>query len=188
MVVALERVDRGATETSRILVAVSKTSDPTAGWWFTAINSKINIGGLNRRADYLGLGVDDKAIYITNNMFTFTSRGASFGGVRLWIINKTHSIPVGPHRSLFTIHMSEAVLLQRRSRPILARPATMGTFLVSYSGLSGGGIESVQIVRVDSPLTTPVFTQSSISLGDIDNTATPLPGAPQSGSANYRHQ
>ena len=85
IVVALEQI--ASPTTSRILVAISKTSDPTAGWWFTAINSKININGADHWADYPGLGLDDKAIYITANMFRFPSTGS--GGVRLWIINKT---------------------------------------------------------------------------------------------------
>ena len=37
----------------------------------------------------------------------------------------------------------------------------------------------MQIVRVDNPLTTPIFTQSYISLGDIEDSISALPGAPQ---------
>ena len=187
VVVALERVDSGGTETSRILVAVSKTSDPTAGWWFTAINSKISIGGLNRWADYPGLAVDDKAVYITNNMFAFTAGGGGFGGVRFWIINKTPFYTGGA--ASVTVHDPYAsagiATTTQPAHMFGAPPGVMGTFLVSYSGLNCSGIESVQIVRVDSPLTTPVFTQQYVSLGDIDNTATStLPDAPQLGSAN----
>ena len=187
VVVALERVDSGGTETSRILVAVSKTSDPTAGWWFTAINSKISMGGLNRWADYPGLAVDDKAIYITNNMFAFSAGGGGFGGVRFWIINKTPFYTGGA--ASVTVHDPYAgagtATTTQPAHMFGAPPGVMGTFLVSYSGLSVGGIEWVQIVRVDSPLTTPVFTQQYVSLGDIDNTATStLPDAPQLGSAN----
>ena len=85
IVVALEKMDTPTT--SRILVAVSKTSDPTAGWWFTAINAKISINSVDHWADYPGLGLDDKAVYIAANLFSFPSNFP--GGVRLWIINKT---------------------------------------------------------------------------------------------------
>ena len=77
IVVALEQI--ASPTTSRILVAISKTSDPTAGWWFTAINSKININGADHWADYPGLGLDDKAIYITANMFPFPPAPAVCG-------------------------------------------------------------------------------------------------------------
>ena len=54
-------------------------------WRFLAINSKVNIGGNDTWADYPGIAVDEEAVYITANMFPFTSGS---GGVRLWIANK----------------------------------------------------------------------------------------------------
>ena len=64
VVVALERQDitRGdPVDTSRILLAVSDDSDPNGTWFFHAINSKINLGGLDRWADYPGFSVDEEA-------------------------------------------------------------------------------------------------------------------------------
>jgi hypothetical protein len=180
VVVALEQV--ASPTSSRILVAVSDDADPNGTWYYYAINSKTNIGGSDHWADYPGLGLDDKAVYITANMFSFSSN--SSGGVRLWIINKTPFYTGGA--ASVTVHDPYAgggiSTTTQPAHMFGALPANMGTFLVSYSGLSGGGIESVQIVRVDSPLTTPVFTQGYFSLGDIDNTSVTLPGAPQLGS------
>ncbi len=59
LVVALERVDAemnpSAGNTSRILLAVSKTATPatatTADWYYTAINSEESIGGFDYWAD-----------------------------------------------------------------------------------------------------------------------------------------
>ena len=187
VVVALERVDSVTTQTSRILVAVSQTSDPTAGWWFTAIDSKIAMGGLSRWADYPGLAVDDKAIYITANMFAFVAGGSGGGGVRLWIINKTPFYTGGG--ASVTVHDPYAgagtATTTQPAHMFGVPPGTTGTLLVSYSGLTAGVVEFVQIVRVDDPLTTPTFTQQYVSLGDIDNTAiVTLPDAPQLGSAS----
>ena len=50
---------------SRILIAVSKTSNPNDGWWYQSINSLLTIGTSTGFADYPGLAVDDNAIYIT---------------------------------------------------------------------------------------------------------------------------
>ena len=60
MVVALELVNSPTRR--RAFWSPQQTSDPTAGLWFTAINSKISMGGLNRSADYSGLAIDDKAV------------------------------------------------------------------------------------------------------------------------------
>lgn len=73
VVITLEKTDvafGAASNTSRILVAVSDDSNPNGTWYFHAINSKILISAVNCWADYPGLAVDDEAIYITNNMFT----------------------------------------------------------------------------------------------------------------------
>ena len=80
-------------------MAVSKTSDPNLGWWYLAIPTKINIGGVDTWADYPGLAVDDKAIYITNNMFTFPG---AYAGQRLWIVHKAPFYTGGA--PVWTIH------------------------------------------------------------------------------------
>src|SRR5262245_837264 len=71
--------------TSRILIAVSADSNPTGTWNFLAINSKLNIGGADYWCDYPGISVDEEAIYVTGNMFSFV--GGNYAE-RLWIINK----------------------------------------------------------------------------------------------------
>jgi hypothetical protein len=199
VVVALEQWDTGAgrpSNESRILVAVSKTSDPNAGWWLHSINSKINIGGVDRWADYPGLGVDDKAVYVALNMFAFSAGGGGSGGVRCWIINKTPTY-AGPNNSIaFTVHDPYTA---GGSVAVTTQPAHMygplgngstgkplGTFLVSYSGLTDGTFEYLQVVEITDPLGTmgaPVFTQQFILDGDIENSLVGLPDAPQFGSA-----
>jgi hypothetical protein len=71
----------------------------------------------------------------------------------------------------------------------------IGTFLVEYSSLTGGGPqpnpEFVNIIRVDDPLGGgggPFFVQEFLSVGDLEDVGIPfgfppLPDAPQSGSA-----
>jgi hypothetical protein len=60
-------------------------------------------------------------------------------------------------------------------------PSGVGTFLVSYSGLSDGSSEYVQIVRLDSPLTSPTFSHQFVNIGNIGNIEDFLgfPDAPQ---------
>lgn len=84
IVITLEQ--QSSPQVSRILVAVSQTSNPNDGWYFHLINSILTIGG-NSWADYPGLGIGTDAIYITVNMFRFTGQ-QSYSGNRLWIIAK----------------------------------------------------------------------------------------------------
>ena len=86
VVVALEREDTATVTTSRVLVAVSATSDPNGGWHFLAINSLTAFSTTNAWADYPGLAVDEEAVYFTANFFGFS--GGAFQGNRIWIIGK----------------------------------------------------------------------------------------------------
>ncbi|MDH3593245.1 MAG: VCBS repeat-containing protein [Rhodospirillales bacterium] len=204
LVVALELIEAGSNPNpgniSRILLAVSKTGTPasatTADWWFHAINSKTSIGGQDHWADYPGFEVDEDAVYITANMFRHVTR--SFGGVRLWIVDKN---VVGGFYAGGTPAVSVHDPYAGGGFAVTTMPAQVfgatgvgsgvGTFLVSYSGISTGGpggIESVQVVRVDNPIGgAPTFTQEFVDIGDIEDVGgifgTPdLPDAPQSGT------
>lgn len=182
VVVALEQTTT-PSQTSRILVAVSKTNDPNGGWWFTAINSAITIGTLSY-ADYPGLAVSNNGIYITANMFSF-STGSNTGG-RLWIINKTPFYTGGTATSIVRDHITSGsgYLTTYLPAQMFGTAQTgVGTFLVAYSGLSGSGIEYVHVIRVNNSLTAPTFTGALVSLTDIDNTAGSYLGAPQLGTS-----
>ncbi len=196
VVVALERwmtLLGNPSNQSRILLAVSKTSDPNDGWWFHAIDSKLNVAGVDSWIDYPGLACDNKAVYVTGNMYSFGSP-ATYGGSRVWVINKTPTY-AGPNNSVAQIPYD---LFASGGTPTTAQPAHMfgtlpngstgqplGTFLVSYSGLTDGTNEYLQIVELTDPLGTaggPYFALQQINLGNIENTTVALPTAPQLGS------
>ncbi len=200
VVVALEQVTGTAsvspTNISRILLAVSKNGTPknASDWRFHAIDSKTLIPRpttlFDHWADYPGFEVDKKAIYITANMFTFVPFG-SFGGSRLWIVDKgvnngfykggAASVNIydayGASGGIATTTMPAQVFGPD------AGGSGIGTYLVSYSGLSDGVDEYVQVVRVDDPLGTPTFsTAEFINIGNIESfSPSSLPDAPQPG-------
>jgi hypothetical protein len=202
VVVALELQDvtRGdSTDTSRILLAVSDDSDPNGTWYFHAINSKINLGGLDRWADYPGFSVDEEAVYITNNMFAFGSGGGGYGGSLLWIVDKglgsggfydggatgvaVYDAYGAAGMPGFANTTQPAHVFGAGGIPGAGNP---GTFLVAYSGLSNGVQEFLGVIRVDDPLAIsggPVFSHQFVNVGDIDNVALPMPDAPQAGTA-----
>lgn len=213
LVVALERVNAGtnpnAGNTSRILVAVSKTASPatatSADWYYFAINSKESRGGYDHWADYPGFEVCEEAVYITNNMFAHTGGVTSFTS-RLWIIDKhgggdwyaTGAVP--PWTTWEPYVLAGWGGFESTTMPALvfgaggATPAGTGTYLVSYSGLTyggPGGLEVAIVIRVNNPITAPTFTDitggSLVSLGDIEDVGgiygwPALPDAPQLGT------
>lgn len=209
LVVDLERTDAtdsvGALDESRILLAVSKTATPAtltaSDWYFHVIDSKTTIGDPHW-ADYPGFEVDEEAVYITANMFSFDNFGGGMGGVRLWIVDKgVVSGFYGGGAATVTVHDPYAGGgFASTTMPahvfgaggVPGGAGDIGTFLVSYSGITIGGpgaAESVQVVRVDDPLGGsggPVFTQEFVTVGDLEDVGgafgfPDLPDAPQLG-------
>ncbi len=190
VVVALEKNDTGTStgNTSRILVAVSDDSDPVGTWHVTAINSKVNIAGVDHWADYPGLAVDEEAVYITANMFAFEVDGGTFGGNRLWIIDKglASGLYAGGTASVAVYNPTPLGGVAGTAQPAHifgAAPTNVGTWLSAYNGLHSGTNALLQLVRVDKPLGSIAFVgPTNISLGNIDDTAQGLEDAPQLGS------
>jgi hypothetical protein len=194
VVVCLVKVDNGAgdpSNVSRILAAVSDNSDPNGTWRLASINSELTIDAAEHWADFPGLAVDEEAVYITANMFTFGTR--SFGGSRLWILRKgngTGGFYDGGPLS-FTLHdpSTQAGLSSQSSTLQPAHvfgaggvAAGVGTFLVSCNWFSGSN-ELASVIRVDNPLGSPTFTNRFVNLGDIHNASATFPDAPQAGTA-----
>jgi hypothetical protein len=202
VVVALERwfaANGDPSDESRILVAVSKTSSPAtatgADWWYMAIDSKVNIGGSDHWADYPGFEVDEEAVYITANMFPFSSGS---GGNRLWIIDKgvAAGFYAGGAPSWNIYDPIPAGYYAMTLQPALiygagGAGAGIGTWLVGYSSLTVGGPgaqEAVQIIRIDNPLGAVSFTGEFVFVGDLEDVGggfgfPAIPDAPQAGTA-----
>ncbi|MFH1756185.1 MAG: T9SS type A sorting domain-containing protein [Candidatus Latescibacterota bacterium] len=203
VVVALERLliaNGDPSDDSRILVAVSKTAAPatatSSDWYYMAINSKTLIGSDYYWADYPGFEVDEEAVYITNNMYPFST---GTYGVRLWIINKgvVGGFYGGSTPAWAVYDPIPATFFAMTSMPALVFGAggagmNIGTYLVGYSSITTGGpggTEYVQIIRIDNPLGSPTFTGQFLSVGDLENVGGSygfpnIPDAPQSGSAS----
>ncbi len=182
----LEVLTGSPTDESSIFVAVSATSDPTGTWYAARLNGKITIGVTDYWSDYPGFAVDEEAVYLTYNLFTFGAT-RSYGGMRLWVIDKTPFYTGGA--MVFTVQDPYGAIGQS---PTGTRPAhvygpataTLGTYLVAYSGLSDGTNEYVRIIQLDNPLTAPSYSFVDIPVGNIDNTSLAMPDAPQPGAGS----
>ena len=190
VVVALEQTDTSygsPLNTSRFFLAVSKDDNPSGGWYFTAINSKLNISGKDYWADFPGLAVDSNAVYITSNIFSFAATGGAYGGTRLWIISKASFYSGGvPSVNIYDPQYAAGVsyVTMQPAHTYGTMPANSGTFLVSYSGLTDNTDDYVGIILINNPLTSPAFTNQYIDIGKIDNlNIASLPEAPQLGTS-----
>jgi hypothetical protein len=189
VIVALQQSD--SPQLSRIWLAVSKneTPDTVSGWYQTYINSLVSIGGGNTWADYPGLEVDEEAIYITNNMFPFTTGRY---GVRLWVIPKgVVGGFYGGGALSFTVTdpyagggFTETTTMPAQVYGLGGVDGSVGTFLLSVLAYTDGSYE-IQIITVFNPLSAvPQYTrQPPVSLGIIA-TGLDLPGAPQLGTTS----
>jgi len=80
---------------SKILVAISQSSDPTGNWWNYSLNAVLNYSGENTWADYPDVGFDGiaaasgGAVYITVNQFTFSGNPHVFRTAALYILAKS---------------------------------------------------------------------------------------------------
>lgn len=189
IVVVLDQTEIAAgdpSNTSRILIAVSSTGDPNDSWHFDEINSIVSIGNTDYWADYPGIAVDEEALYITANIFSFGS-GQS-GGARLWIVNKNPFYSGGS--ALFTVHDPQGDLgvVEVTMQPahtfgiVPSNPTNVGTWLVGYSGLTTGFNEYLEIIQVNDPLGSPNFSNEYLNVSNIDDLSN-MPDAPQSGTS-----
>ena len=192
VIVSLDKTDVGdgdASNTSRLLVAVSDDGDPNGTWYMSSIDALTTVAGLDRWADYPGLAVDEQAIYVTANLFQFgtcTGSCVSYGGSRLWVIAKA-PLYSGGVASVSTFDPYALVPTNATTtQPAMmmqAPPGTTGTYLTSYGPFTDGTDEFVQVVRIDDPLGAPTFTPAMIAIGDVDRVAESLSGAPQAGTS-----
>lgn len=73
---------RTSPEGSWLMLGVSKTSDPAAGWWIWALDASVDGSTRsNNWADFPMLGFDTQAIYIATNQFSF-SGGFEYAKIR----------------------------------------------------------------------------------------------------------
>ncbi len=78
---------RGGSSSSKVFMALSNSDDPTGTWKFTQFAAD-SFG--TYWADYPLVGFNKNWIAITNNMFKVSDN--SFGGVKMWVINKPQSV------------------------------------------------------------------------------------------------
>ena len=191
VVVTLERVDTGnaVNNSSSILLAVSDDADPNGQWYMTRIDARETVNGQDSWLDYPGFAVDEEAVYITGNMFGFSSEGIqSFNGVRLHIVEKGtfngfyDNDPADV--SVFDPVPNGSSALPMQPAHVFGTPSNsiLGTYLVGYSGNQIGSQDFLQVIRVERPLGNTRFVGDLVNMGNVDRILGPLNEADQPGT------
>ena len=183
LVVALEKEDAGQNpdpaNISKIFLAVSKDGTPdsttNADWFYHEIDAKKNIDEIEYFADYPGFELDEEAVYITANMFPFPDATGD-NKTRLWIVDKGiatgfyngEPASIKDYDPYATDGYATTTMPAQVYGPNGAGTG-VGTYLVSYNGLTDEKDEYIQVVTVNDPLGTPTFVPNFVIMGDIEN-------------------
>jgi Bacterial Ig domain len=180
-----------AGQTSVLFAAVSDNADPTGAWYYQSVSVNPTIAGSVTGAGYMGMGLDEEAVYIATSQYAFS--GGAFKDARVLILDKTiganggwynngtvtTSALLDPDGTAGNEARYEGLVPATMYANPLAPAGNIGTYFVAYNASAGAGAnEAVQVVQLTTPTTAPTFTHASIDVGDID-LGGPLPAARQ---------
>lgn len=162
--VMLAVAQRESPQGSWYLLATSWTSDPTGNWCIWALDATLDGSNpTSNWADYPGLGVDNQAIYITSNQFTFSNDVFKYSKLRILDKRQLYNNTCGRvrWRDFWNLKNTDG------SQAFTVQPAhTFGTpgveYLINSNSTSGS---SVTLWSLINPLTSPRLTRVSVRVG-----------------------
>ncbi len=186
VIMAVEQDDNN--EASFLHIAVSDDDDPNGTWYYQKWDAVVLFGTTKTWPDYPKMGVGPQALYITGNMFGFSS---GYQGTRLWIVDKgvgTGGVYDGGTSTVAVYDPS--TLAGLTDQAFTLQPAHMygtpsGTtdnYLFSTEWSDGTNDDLILIMRVDDPLGNsggPNFYAKFVNPGEIHNNSVGVPDAPQ---------
>lgn len=166
------------TQTSSLLLAVSNSANPTAG--FTErqqINIRQTVAGTNLWGDYPKLGWNRNAYVFTFNMFSFPSTTGTFTQAQVLVVNKPTVLDnnVGTIQTFSSTRTTGDFTLA--AAVMHAAPAGGPMYFVEASPTPN----NIRVVRMTNVVSaTPTFTNFDIPVaayGVAPNAPQPAPGA-----------
>jgi hypothetical protein len=136
----------GQTTNAQIMVAVSKTGSPTAGWWMY----KVNVGATGGNwLDFPNVGFNNKWIVVTGNLYSIS--GGSSNGSAVYVFNYANMM-AGTGAPYTKITQSSSFTLC----PALTYDATEPSMFVGEIWNSGAG--QLRLSKITGPVGSPVMT------------------------------
>jgi hypothetical protein len=141
---------------SAYYVAVSKTSDPTNGWYIYSFDMTLDGGTpTNNWSDFPGLGFDDNSLYMTGNMYNFPTDSGSFHYVKTRVVDK-NAMYNGDPVFYVDILNTPGGGSHFTMKPAFSLSSTSTEYL--YVTPSGGG-NTFQVYRITGGPSSPVLEQ-----------------------------
>lgn len=149
---------------SFFLLSVSKTGDPLGAWWNYKLDAKKD-GSTNTTnwADYPGLGVDSKALYVTANMFAF---GGGFRYAKVRVVPKAAPYAGAAPAFFDFVKLKNADnSLAFTVQPCHTYGAPDSEYMVNsvYPTTAGGTKNKLTLWKLKSPTTAPTLTRLTIT-------------------------
>jgi hypothetical protein len=142
--------------TSAVWFAISDDSDPTGSWTFYGFD----VDSTNTYwADYPGLGINATWIAITNNMFQVS--GTSFGGAKMWVIDKASALASGSlTTTVFAMGFDVAGGYAGFTlKPALTfDPAESTLYIVDGNGWGSGGVGLLRLSKITGTGPAPTWS------------------------------
>jgi len=153
-IVVLEEDD--ASQTSKLLIAVSDDNDPNGTWFRYRVEAKWSNGGNTYWFDYPGFGYNKDAIVMTGNMFTFSN--GNFGGVQFQVIPKAPLL-TGAAATMSVLHDTNAFTMQM---------AEIGDNTVNaLFGISDFNSTNVKACAITNVTTSPTLTSWFVTVPTV---------------------
>jgi hypothetical protein len=148
--IALEEED--ASQTSKVLLAVSDDNDPNGIWYRYRLEAKVNVGGSNYWLDYPSLGYNKDVFVINGNLFGFSGGTA---GVSYMVV------PIAPTLTNSPVTVSYL----RNASDFSAQNCEMvDNTIDKVYAISRGGATSMRLTALTNLTTSPAFTTAIVAV------------------------
>jgi hypothetical protein len=147
-------VDANSRSTSsEVWFAISDTSDPTGGWTFYGFDAD---PANTYWSDFPDIGTNATWVAITNNMFTVV--GNSFGGAKMWVIDKSTALSGGALTTTVFGVGFDGSFYGASLRPALTFDAGETTLYIADGGTwSSGGVPALRLSMITGTGPAPVW-------------------------------
>ena len=152
-----------AANASNFLLSVSKTADPLGGWSNYKLDAaRDGATATNNWADYPSLGVDNRALYLTANMFAF---GGNFQYAKIRVVPKAGPYSGGAATFFDFVRLKNADgSMAFTIQPCHTYGAPGVQYLVnSVYPSSTGTQKTLTLWSIKNPITTPALSRLSIT-------------------------
>lgn len=153
-------------QTSYLLISASNGATYAGGWRNWALNQKYDGTSLSSNwGDFPQIGFDDKAVYVTVNMFSFSAFTFQYAKVR--IIKKTdlYNPAIGslPYKDIFNLKNEDGTTASTLQAPHLRGRSQVNTqagVMINASDVSGA--DYLTLWRINDPTGTPTVTRTTV--------------------------